>query len=198
MISARRLLRAPLNVEFDLPRDKAPHLRLPGKILKGTYLPSDRSFKYAVEFDTLDEDTREALLRFISREQQRAIRSGDGYPPPAAEESNEQRAHRRVDVDQVIRIAITGIAAPVEAVLLDVSTGGARVSVEHVLRQEWELTLRFSLGNGSEVKMHARALPGVKEQRRRYVQSLIWVDPDPEVTREVDRFIRGNNAKGQG
>lgn len=198
LIETKSALPAPAAVEFDLPREGAPHLRLPGRIQKATFLPAGRRFKYAVEFDALDEDVRETLLRFISFEQRRTLRPEDGRRPPVPPRSLEQRAHRRRNANLPARIAIKDVIAPIDATLLDVSTGGARLQIEQVLRQEWDLTLRFSLRGEREIKLRARVLPGVKQQRGRYIQSVVWVDPDPLATRAIDTFVRIANSNGHG
>jgi len=185
MISSKTALRAPNQVEFDLPRPGMPVLRLPGTIRKVTY-NADRTFRYAVEF-ALDEETREELLRFISEEQQRARRQ-DGLPSKRADAS-DMRAHRRVDVAIPVMITISDQARAIEATIVDLSSGGARVSIDRVLRQEWSLSLRFLLDR-TEVTLTARALPGVKHARGVYVQSLAWVHPDPTITAQIARFVR--------
>jgi len=214
MVTARTMLKTQLAVEFDLPRDGQPHLRLPGKIRKVSYSPSDRSFQYAVEFGTLDDETREALLRFIIEEQRRTIsiaRRGDGQgsKPKLSTRLQEQRAHRRIDVNIPVRISLQDVPGAMEAIAIDVSTGGARILIEHVLRQEWTLALKFTLpdevlraqqqsrGSGGraaapfqELKVNARVLPGVKQSRGKYIQSLVWVHPDPKVTEEISRFVQ--------
>jgi hypothetical protein len=214
MVTARTMLKTQLAVEFDLPRDGQPHLRLPGKIRKVSYSAAERTFQYAVEFDTLDDATREALLRFIIEEQRRTIsvaRRPEGLPPKPklSTRLQEQRAHRRIDVNVPVRIALMDVPGSMEAVAIDVSTGGCRILIDHVLRQEWTLALKFTLpdevlraqqqarGSGGraaapfqELKVNARALPGVKQSRGKYIQSLIWVHPDPKVTEEISRFVQ--------
>ena len=211
MVTARTMLKTQLPVEFDLPRDGLPHLRLPGKIRKVSYSPSDRTFKYAVEFDTLDHDAREALLRFIIDEQRRTIsiaRRGDGaHTKPKLSRLQEQRAHLRIDVNIPVRISIVDVPGMMEAVAIDVSTGGARILIDHVLRQEWVVTLRFTFPNEvlkaqharpegrtaapfQELRVNARALPGIKKSRNKYIQSLVWVNPDPKITEEISRFVQ--------
>jgi c-di-GMP-binding flagellar brake protein YcgR len=186
MVSSKTALRAPIQVEFDLPRPGLPVLRLPGTIRKVTY-NTDRSFRYAVEF-ALDDEAREELLRFISDQQRRERRPDDGRAAPETEAS-ELRAHRRVDVSIPVAIAIADQARAIEATIVDLSSGGARVALDRVLRQEWTLTLRFYL-NRDEVTLTARVLPGVKQLRGQYVQSLSWVHPDPTVTAQIARFVR--------
>ncbi|MGA7569986.1 MAG: PilZ domain-containing protein [Candidatus Aquilonibacter sp.] len=210
MVTARTMLRAQVAVEFDLPREGQPHLRLPGKIRKVSYSPGDRSFKYAVEFETLDHETREALHRFITDEQRRTIsvaRRGDhGTVKPKLSRLQEQRAHRRIDVNIPVRISLVDVPGSMEAVAIDVSTGGCRILIEHVLRQEWEVVLRFTFPNDvlraqqpadgraaspfKELKVNARALPGIKQLRGKYIQSLVWEHPDPKITEEINRFVQ--------
>jgi c-di-GMP-binding flagellar brake protein YcgR len=212
MVTARTMLRAQVAVEFDLPREGQPHLRLPGKIRKVSYSPGDRSFKYAVEFGTLDHETREALHRFIIDEQRRTIsvaRRGDhGAVKPKLSRLQEQRAHRRIDVNIPVRISLVDVPGSMEAIAIDVSTGGCRILIEHVLRQEWEVVLRFTFPNDvlraqqpgradgraaspfQELKVNARALPGIKQLRGKYIQSLVWEHPDPKITEEINRFVQ--------
>ena len=202
MVTARPMLKTNVAVEFDLPRDGAPLLRLSGRIRKVTFMPADRAFNYAVEFDTLGDEEREALLRFIIEEQRRTISIAkvghDASKPKISTRMQEQRAHRRIDVNGPVRISVVDAPNSIEAVAIDVSTGGARVLIEQVLRQEWELTLRFTLpkansltgGPSQEIRVSARALPGVKQSRGKYIQSLIWVHPDPRVTDEIHRFVK--------
>jgi hypothetical protein len=186
MLSSKTALRASTQVEFDLPRPGMPVLRLPGTIRKVTY-NSDRSFRYAIEF-TLHNETREELLRFISDQQRLARRPDDGRPAPQAAAS-DLRAHRRVDVSIPVLIGISEQARAIEATIVDLSSGGARVAVDHVLRQEWTLTLRFFLDR-EEVTLNATVLPGVKQLRGQYVQSIAWIHPDPTITAKISRFVR--------
>jgi hypothetical protein len=201
MVSARTALKAHTAVEFDLPRDGLPHLRLPGKIRKVTFMPSNRLFKYAVEFENLDEETREALHRFITFEQRRELsvtRRGANLHTASELSEKELRAHRRVDVEVPVRISIVDVPRAMEAMIIDVSTGGVRILIEHVLRQEWVVTLRFTLPSDvlrtgapfDEIKVNARALPGIKQWRSKYIQSLVWVNPDPAITAELNRFVQ--------
>jgi hypothetical protein len=201
MVAARTALKAHTAVEFDLPRDGLPDLRLPGKIRKVTFMPSDRIFKYAVEFENLDEETREALHRFITFEQRRelsATRRGTNLSTAPELSEKELRAHRRVDVEVPVRISIVDVPRAMEATIIDVSTGGVRILIEHVLRQEWVVTLRFTLPSDvlrsgapfDEIKVNARALPGIKQWRSKYIQSLVWVNPDPAITAQLNRFVQ--------
>ena len=107
-----------------------------------------------------------------------------------------------------VRYTVFETPGAYNATAIDVSTGGMRIIAEQVLRQEWVVTLRFTLPSealrvvqtvkGSsrsgapfhEMRMQARALPGVKQSRGRYIQSLIWVNPDPADTQEIDRFVQ--------
>ncbi len=201
MISARAALKEKSAVEFDLPREGQPHLRLPGRIRKVTFMPSERAFKYAVEFENLDDETREALHRFIVLEQRRdlAVTRRGTEPSKPTRSAQEQRAHRRIDVDVPVRIAIVEVPGSMEATLVDVSTGGARILIDHVLRQEWVVNLRFTLpsemlkGDAApfkEMRINARALPGIRQQRGKYIQTLAWVHPDPMMTAEINRFVQ--------
>jgi c-di-GMP-binding flagellar brake protein YcgR len=199
MVAARTALKSQTPVEFDLPREGQPHLRLPGKIRKVTFMPGQRTFRYAVEFENLDSETHEALHQFIALEQRRELggtRHGAELRKPA--KSSEQRAHRRIDVEIPVKISIVDVPGVMDATLIDVSTGGVRVLIAHVLRQEWAVNLRFTLpsnvlrsGNAfEEIKVTARALPGIKQVRGKYIQSLVWVNPDPAVTAEIHRFVQ--------
>ena len=212
MITARTMLRPQVAVEFDLPREGQPHLRLPGKVRKVSYSAADRNFKYAVEFEALDDEAREALHRFIIDEQWRTIsvaRRGDhATAKPKLSRLQEQRAHRRIDVNIPVRISLGEVPGVMEAVAIDVSTGGCRILIDHVLRQEWEVTLRFTFPSDvlraqqpgqadgraaspfQELKVNGRALPGIKQQRGKYIQSLVWVHPDPKITQEISRFVQ--------
>jgi hypothetical protein len=200
MVAAKTALKAHTPVEFDLPREGQPHLRLPGKIRKVTFLPGDRTFRYAVEFENLDEATREALHRFITLEQRRELsvaRRGFELRTPSPS-TDDQRAHRRIEVEIPVKISAADVPGVMEATLIDVSTGGVRVLIQHVLRQEWAVTLRFTLPSdvlrsGSpfeEIKVSARALPGIKQFRGKYIQSLVWTNPDPAITAEIHRFVQ--------
>ncbi|MGB6986360.1 MAG: PilZ domain-containing protein [Candidatus Aquilonibacter sp.] len=200
MVAARTALKAETPVEFDLPREGQPHLRLAGKIRKVTFMPHERTFRYAVEFEHLDEETREAVHSLITFEQRRQLsvkRHGAQLRKPEPS-TQEQRAHRRVDVEIPVRISIVNVPRMMEATLVDVSTGGVRVLIQHVLRQEWVVTLRFTLPSEvlrtgtpfDEIRVAARALPGIKQYRGKYIQSLVWVNPDPAITAEINRFVQ--------
>jgi c-di-GMP-binding flagellar brake protein YcgR len=207
---ARTMLKPHVAVEFSLPRRDAAALRLSGKLRKVTYTASDRTFRYAVEFDSLSDSTRDDLARFIHDEQRHAISQSRGASdedrPKPSTRLQEQRAHHRVEVNIPIRYSIGPSGALYEAVAIDVSTGGVRILSDQVLRQEWDIALRFTLPNDvlramharaggntqrpfAELKLIARPLPGVKQTRGRYMQSLIWVNPDPQMTEEIARFV---------
>jgi len=202
MVTARTMLQPHIAVEFDLPRDGAPLLRLAGKIRKVTYWPNDRTFHYAIEFGGLSEEDRDALLRFIIAEQRRTINvtRGEESKPGVQTRLHEQRTQRRVDVNVPVRVAIANSPVSFDATAMDLGTGGTRLLVEKVLRQEWELMLSFTLPSDvlrskdakpfKEMRIMARALPGIKQYRGRYIQSLEWVDPDPKVTEELHRFVQ--------
>jgi c-di-GMP-binding flagellar brake protein YcgR len=212
MVQSRTMIKPHVSVEFDLPREGGPHLRLAGKIRKVTYSAADRTFRYAVEFETLSEDSREALLRFIIHEQRRTLsltRRGQEARPTISTRIQEQRAHRRIELNMPIRYTLSEGATAGSAIAIDVSTGGMRIITEQVLRQEWVVSVRFTLPNdvlravqavkGSshragapfqEMRIQAQALPGVKQTRGRYIQSLIWINPDPADTQEIDRFVQ--------
>jgi c-di-GMP-binding flagellar brake protein YcgR len=211
MIQSRTMLRPHIAVEFDLPREGMPHLRLPGKIRKVTYSPNDRTFRYAMEFGALSDEMRDALLRFIIEEQRRTIslsRRGDDARPLLSTRIQEQRAHRRIELNMPVRYSVTDAAGAFSATAIDVSTGGMRIVGEQVLRQEWVVTIRFTLPSDvlgaiphlsgaqrstapfKELRLDARTLPGIKQSRGRYIQSLVWVNPDPQATAEIDRFVQ--------
>jgi c-di-GMP-binding flagellar brake protein YcgR len=211
MVQSRTMLRPHLAVEFDLPREAHPHLRLAGKIRKVTYSATDRTFRYAIEFEALGDETREALLRFIVDEQRRTIsltRRGEDSKPRISTRIQEQRAHRRIELNMPVRYSVVDAAIALEATAIDVSTGGMRIITEQVLRQEWIVTIRFTLPSDvlravhhlkgaqrstapfQELRMEARALPGIKQSRGKYIQSLTWVNPDPQSTNEIDRFVQ--------
>jgi c-di-GMP-binding flagellar brake protein YcgR len=210
MVQSRTMLKPHVSVEFDVPREEQAHLRLSGKIRKVTYSAPDRTFRYAIEFDSLDDDTRESLLRFIIEEQRRTIslsRRGEDGKAHISTRIHEQRAHRRIELNMTVRYTV-GDGGAFDATAIDVSTGGMRIITEQVLRQEWVVTIRFTLPSEvlravqhvkgakrsvapfQELRMQARALPGIKQSRGRYVQSLTWVHPDPSATEEIDRFVR--------
>ncbi len=212
MVQSRTMLRPQVAVEFDLPREGHPHLRIAGRIRKVTYAPADRTFRYAIEFDTLPEETREALLRLIIEEQRRTIsltrRGDENGKVQVPTRIQEQRAHRRIEVNMPLRYTVVDAPGTFTATAIDVSTGGMRIITEQVLRQEWVVTIRFTLPSDvlralahlkgtqrsvapfPELRIQARTLPGVKQSRGKYIQSLAWVDPDPSATDEIDRFVQ--------
>ena len=206
-LHARTMVQPHVACEFNLPRDHMPPLRLAGSLRKVTYHASDRTFRYAIEFPNMNEATREELARFIHEEQRKELARKRGIPDegPPKPRIHELRADRRVEVNIPITYSV-GMAGVVhEAVAVDVSTGGLRMICDRVLRQEWELVVRFTppsdvlkllqrRQNGEivpfkEVRLTARALPGVKESRGKYQQSLVWINPDPEATQEINRFV---------
>lgn len=207
-LHARTMLQPHVACEFNLPRDAMPPLRIVGILRKVSYTASDRTFRYAVEFEGLNEETREQLARLIVDEQRRAIaitkRGGEDPARATPPRLQELRAHRRVEVNIPIRYSVGSHGAVQEAIALDVSTGGLRMLCDQVLRQEWEIVVRFTPPNdvlktvrsrsGSqrpfhEIRITAKSLPGVKQTRGRYMHSLVWVHPDPTVTEEIDRFV---------
>lgn len=214
-IHARTMLKPHLAVEFDLPRNGMPPLRLAGILRKVTYTAGDRTFRYAVEFDARGEGTRDELARFIHEEQRRAISQTRGHhdddKPKPSTRLQELRAHHRVEVNIPVRYTVNTSGGIFEGVAVDVSTGGVRIISDRVLRQEWDVSLRFTppsdvlralhaRSGGStqkpfdELRLVARPLPGVKQTRGRYMQSLVWVNPDPQMTEEIRRFVEAVRA----
>jgi len=217
LLHARTMLKPQTEVEFDLARPGLPVLRLAGKLRKVTYTASDRTFRYAVEWASIDSEAHDDLLKFILDEQRRAIsgtrKSGaedDGMTAKAKPSTRLQdiRAHRRVEVNFPVFYTLRENPVTFNATAVDVSTGGLRIITEQVLRQEWLVTVSFTLpseplkavhqhkgGAGTikpftEMKLMARPLGGVKNSRGRFVQSLSWIAPDPRVTQEISRFIQ--------
>jgi c-di-GMP-binding flagellar brake protein YcgR len=198
-------------VEFDLPRPGEPPLRLPGTVRKVIYTPGDKIFRYAIEFPAISPSTHDNLLRFIAEEQRREIARKRGHELSGKlsnRPSREHRSHTRVDIELPIRYNLVGAPTQFSAIAIDISTGGMRILTERVLRQEWTITVRFTLPNDPakevlkrrghdprehkdfmELRMDAKALPGLKESRGQYIQALIWVDPDPVATDEIQRFV---------
>ncbi|MBV8639712.1 MAG: PilZ domain-containing protein [Candidatus Eremiobacteraeota bacterium] len=207
-VHARTMLKPHLAIEFDLPRTGMPPLRLAGRLRKVTYTASDRTFRYAVEFDALSDTARDDLARYIHEEQRRSLslarRGIDEERPKPSTRLQELRAHRRVEVNIPVTCTVGTTPGNFEGVAVDVSTGGLRLISDRVLRQEWDVTVRFTLPNDvlrvlhsragvqrpfSELRLVARPLPGVKQTRGRYMQSLVWVNPDPQLTDEIHRFV---------
>lgn len=207
-LQGRTTVHADLACEFNLPRDHMPPLRVSGMLRKVTYHSSDKSFRYAVEFSHLSEAAREDLARFIHEEQRKvlALRRGEPVNPTPKPQRSDLRADRRVDVNIPVHYSVGMSGAAHEAIAIDVSTGGLRMLCDRVLRQEWEIVVRFTPpsevlkllqrrnGDGSmrpfqEVRLTAKALPGVKETRGKYQHSLVWVNPDPQATHEINRFV---------
>ncbi len=215
-IHARTMIKPHVAIEFDLPRSGVPPLRLSGKLRKVTYTASDRTFRYAVEFESLGDSTRDDLAKFIHEEQRRALsvsrRGTEEERPKPSTRLQELRAHRRVEVNLPVTYTIGTTPGTNEGVAVDVSTGGLRLISDRVLRQEWDITIRFTLPNDvlrilhsrsgaqrpfSELRLVARPLPGVKQTRGRYMQSLVWVNPDPQTTDEIHRFVEANTLAGR-
>ena len=215
LIHARTMLQPQAAVEFDLARPGQTVLRLAGKLRKVTYTAADRTFRYAVEWNIIDAEIHEALMRFIADEQRRTIsgsRRGDDDPSMTSHTAPQthiqaMRAHRRVEVNFPVRYTLKDVPGAHTATAVDVSTGGLRIITEQVLRQEWVVNLSFTLpsealravhqAKGSqaapsfgEIRVAARPLPGVKQSRGKYVQSLTWENPDPRATEEITRFVQ--------
>ncbi len=213
LLHARTMLAPHSDVEFDLARPGLPALRLTGKLMKVTYTASDRTFRYAVGWSSMDEPTHDQLVKFILEEQRRALHgkrgdTGDDEPIAKAKPSanlQQSRAHRRIDVNFPVLYTLPLNPKTFTATAVDVSTGGMRLITEQVLRQEWLVTIVFTLPNEplralhkhkgasapfAEMRLEARPLPGIKHTRGRFVQSLAWTAPDPRDTQEISRFIQ--------
>ncbi len=204
----RTMVHADLACEFNMPREHMPPLRLSGTLRKVTYHAADRTFRYTVEFADLTEATREELARFIHEEQRKELARRRGETADGTvKRGNDLRADRRVDVNIPIFYSVGMGGVVHEAIALDVSTGGLRMICDRVLRQEWEIVVRFTPPSEilkllqrrgeqkpfSEVRLSARALPGVKQTRGKYQHSLVWVNPDPQATHEIHRFVEAVN-----
>ena len=215
-IHARTMLKPRASVAFDLPRTGLADLRVGGVIKKVSYTPEDRLFRYAIQFDKLDARTRDELLRFVIAEQRRAISGVRAVQDAAinqlqhsAMRLRELRSAHRVEVNMPVRYTV-GDSAPVyDATAIDIGTGGLRLIVDQVLRQEWTIAVRLTLPNEtlklvaqmrgsaaetmrpfSEMKLFARPLGGVSQSRGRYVQSLTFVNPDAYSIEEITRFVQ--------
>ncbi len=215
-IHARTLIKPHVAIEFEIPRNGKSPLRLAGKLRKVTYTATDRTFRYAVEFDSLSDGMRDELARFIHEEQRRALsisrRGVEEERPKPSMRLQELRAHRRVEVNLSVTYTVGSTPGNFEGIAVDVSTGGLRLISDRVLRQEWDVNIRFTLPNDvlrvlhsragiqrpfSELRLVARPLPGVKQTRGRYMQSLVWVNPDPQTTDEIHRFVEANTLAGR-
>ncbi len=224
-VHARTMLRAHMAAEFDLPRPGMAPLRLAGMLQKVTYTASDRTFRYGIDFDKVSDETRDELARFIALEQRRSLaaaRRGDTEdptePPKAGARMQELRAGKRVEVNIPVKYTVLGASTTMnyEGIAVDVSTGGMRIISDHVLRQEWEVALRIVFPSDAlraaraargershtllpfrEIKVSARPLGGVKHSRGRYIQSLVWVNPDPMATHEISRFVDAIQLSGR-
>jgi len=225
LLHARTMLKPQTEVEFDLARPGTTVLRLAGKLRKVTYTASDRTFRYAVEWNSVDSDTHEQLVKFILDEQRRTL-SGtkkqavdEGLTSKSAPSTRlqGQRAHRRVEVNFPVLYTLRENPGTFTATAVDVSSGGMRIITEQVLRQEWLVTVNFTLPSdplkashqlkGSnaasmmpfqEMRLMAHALPGLKNSRGRFVQSLSWIAPDPRATQEIARFIQAVQLSSHG
>ncbi len=201
-LHARTMLRPQTPVEFYLPRVDGPPLRLAGKLVKVNYVPADRTFRYAMAFEAMNEETADALVRFISHEQRRTISAARGVEvetaPRPSTRIQEMRADRRIEVNLPVRYSIPDAHGSFSGTAVDLSTGGARIITEQILRQEWNVVVRFKLphGTANEIRLHARPLPGVTSTRGRFVQSVAWNNPDPRVTDEIDRFVQNARLAG--
>ena len=214
-IHARTMLKRQQLVDFELPRAGEAALRLNGTIKKVAYAPQDRTFRYSVEFDELAEQSRDELLRFIADEQRRAISSAKAeIDTPVAPlrkrlvRLQELRSAYRVEVNVPVQYSVGDAMTVHDGTATDVSTGGMRLILDQVLRQEWIVTARFTLPNDalkafaqlrtsgermrpfSEMRLQARPLPGVRQLRGRYVQSLAFLNPDATVTEDIARFVQ--------
>lgn len=213
-LHARTMLKPHIAVEFDLPRQAAAPLRLSGELVKVSYTANDRTFRYGVDFGTLTDVTRDELSRFIAMEQRKSIaltKRGEtaeirsGRPPLRIQ---ELRSAQRVEVNFPVKYSLSTGPQNYEGIAIDVSTGGMRMLSEQVLRQEWTVTLRIAFPSDAlrlaraargershtlipfrEIKVTARPLPGIKQTRGKYMQSLVWVNPDPLATNEISRFV---------
>jgi c-di-GMP-binding flagellar brake protein YcgR len=200
-VEARTMLRPRVAVEFELPRPGAPALPLTGILRKGLYLPRERTFHYAIEFDGLDAAVREALSRFVAEEQRRAI-AGRGTPEmpelqrPTGPRLHARRAHPRIEINTPVRYTIGEVSAARNATAVDVGCGGIRLITGQVLRPEWNvrisMTLPASEREAGEIRVTCRPLAGVRQSRGQYIQSLAFVDPDPDVTRRIQNFVENS------
>lgn len=221
-LHARTMLKPRVAVEFELPRpDQAP-LRVAGRIRNAAYTPEDRTFRYAIAFEGLEGFVREQLLRFVLEEQRRSIRSvkrpietaPPGQPPLRL---RELRRAPRIEINVPVLYSIGDSIHLQQATAVDVSTGGIRLILDQVLRQEWVVAVRFTLPNDilkvlaqaqgstaqmmrpfSEVKMLTRPLPGVRQSRGRFVQSLAFAHTDTHGVDEIARFVQTSKLMALG
>lgn len=212
-LHARTMLKPRVAVEFDLPRPDATPLRVAGRIRKVTYTPEDRMFRYAIAFETLEAHVREQLLRFVVEEQRRTIRIvkrpiETGLPAATPLRLKELRMAPRIEVNVPVLYSVGDSMNMQHATAVDVSTGGLRLILDQILRQEWPVTVRFTLpseilkvlaisqGSGAhmmrpfrELKLTTRPLPGVRQSRGHFVQSLAFVNPEMQYVDEISRFV---------
>ncbi len=217
-IHSRTMLRPRKRVEFDLPRAEQTDLHLSGTIRKVVYTPVDRMFRYTIEFDGIEERERDLLLRFVIDEQRRGLRTAraaaSDIPPANARHMpmtriQELRSSHRVELNCPVNYTVGDSPTVFTATAIDISAGGLRLIAEQVLRQEWSVTIWFTLSNDalralhqlrgsdaramrpfSELKLVARPLGGVKQSRGRFVQSLVFVNPEKSSTDEIMRFVQ--------
>ena len=217
-IHARTMLKPRVAVDFDLPRPGREPLVISGTIKKVTYTPENRTFAYKIEFNTLTVARRDELLRFVVDEQRRGLKrvrsSAESAPDPetarhkAMTRIQELRGSLRVEVNFPVIYTVDSSSTMFEGIAIDVSTGGLRVIVDQVLRQEWAVTVRFTPPNDGlkvlhqqrgtdaqamrpfgELRLMARPLAGVAQSRSGFVQSLVFVNPDAQALEEIARFV---------
>lgn len=217
-IHARTMLKPRVAVDFDLPRPGREPLVISGTIKKVTYTPENRTFAYKIEFNTLTVARRDELLRFVVDEQRRGLKrvrsSAESAPDPetarhkAMTRIQELRGSLRVEVNFPVIYTVDSSSTMFEGIAIDVSTGGLRVIVDQVLRQEWAVTVRFTPPNDGlkvlhqqrgtdaqamrpfgELRLMARPLAGVAQSRSGFVQSLVFVNPDAQSLEEIARFV---------
>lgn len=216
-IHSRTMLNSRSAVEFDLPRPGLSSLGISGTVTRVMYAPENRMFQYKVEFLTLDTKLRDQLMRFVLDEQRRAlkrVRSAPDVPPVNARRIpmtriQELRRSPRAEINVPVLYSIDDSAKMFAATAIDISAGGVRLIVDQVLRQEWDVKLRFTLSDDvlkaaqqrrggsaqtlrpfSELRLSARPLGGVKQSRSGFVQSLAFVNPDAASVEEIGRFVQ--------
>jgi hypothetical protein len=195
-IEARTMLRPHAAVEFELPRHNRSVLRLAGILRKGLYLPRDRTFRYSVEFVGLRDAERDEITQYLAEEQQRMLAAKRRaemveLQRPTGPRLQKRRAHPRVEVNEPVCYTIGEVSAAGNATAVDLGCGGIRLITGQVLRQEWNvrITMKLPEREPGEIRVTCRPLAGARHSRGRFVQSLTFVDPDPDVTSRIERFV---------
>lgn len=143
---------------------------------------SAESLEFGVEFAALAPEYAKMLDRFLEEERSKSV---------AAESAI------RIETEFDVVCSVAGAADEMNALALDLSSGGMRLAYEKRIAEGTILRMQFSLPHGEAGRpLQVRGkVVHVMPQFREFHHSVVFVDLSPAIGDEIERFVRAFRLK---